>query len=216
MLAWSLSRLQKSDCLAKFKALYIDKTVKESMSPAGQKGIDDHTALERYVAEGAPLPAHLQKFQPGIDRLKDFPIIVVEKEFAITRDFQFVDWFDANVWFRLKADVLAFKDGKCLYVDYKTGKRKSDRTQIKLTALLVFKHYSDVIEFRGTNWWLQQNIFDAPIKVRRDDIPYLESWFYKLPKHIYEALDSERFPYQPSAEACRFCPVHGCPERHRS
>lgn len=241
MLAWSMSRLKNADCLAKFKKLYITKEVKDSLNPAAKAGIEQHKQLEQYVRHGVPLPHSLLSIKPVIDRLiASAHSYKVEEEFAFTEDWTFVEWFDDQVWCRLKADLLLFKKDVCIYVDYKTGKVDNDPTQAFMTAVAIFKKFLAVDKVLAYNYFTKQNLFISPLGCQPTEIidypwvkykldahypaeyaggvfhrtnldSYLEL-FHQLPQRIYEAYETNEFPYEPDSSSCRFCPAkQTCP-----
>ncbi len=127
---WSFSRWSTYDeCPYRAKLLFIEKR-KAPGSPAMDRGDRIHKAAEAFVkGETKTLDPELKPVAKDILRYKKLaarPEIML----AVTREWVSTGWFDANVWARIKIDVLALVTKKKVttaeVVDYKTGKFKPE------------------------------------------------------------------------------------------
>ena len=135
MIALSWSRISDfRSCPHKFRLKYLDKAPNfqlkdEDKSPALVRGGNIHKQLERYVTlkvndnltGNEVWDPSVQKTLPLVDGILGSFNVMPERQIAIDQNFQAVDWYSKQAWFRVIYDIIGF--GKVLLLgDYKTGK----------------------------------------------------------------------------------------------
>lgn len=133
-IALSYSRLSDyRQCPRKFRLKYLDKApnFKEdaSKSPHLVRGGNVHKGLENYIIklragqQGIPVSslAEVERTKPLIHKMMSQYDIHPEHQVAINDQFQLVDWFANDAWFRVIFDVIGFGQD-LLLGDWKTGK----------------------------------------------------------------------------------------------
>lgn len=213
--AWSYSRLENFELCPKwFHAVFVAKTVREEKHPAALVGQDTHKAFQRAVVERLPLPKQLARFQPVITQFVAFPgEKLAEYQMAVNVNLQPVDWFAKDVYCRAIADFAAITQTKSLLVDYKTGKRKDDFTQLELTAALLMMHRPAVQEVNMRFLYTSDGALVEPPNgeaVRRESVPWILSRLEPRVRKYQEAHANHDFPPNPSWK-CRNCVVVKCP-----
>lgn len=139
MIALSHSRLSDyNQCPLKFKLKYIDKNAKfkedESASPHLVRGSNVHKALENYVVQMqsngelevkiTSLP-EVEATKPFVNRyLENYTTVIPETQIAINKDWQRVEWFSKDAYYRVIMDLIALRPSDWAIIDYKTGKMR--------------------------------------------------------------------------------------------
>lgn len=134
-IALSYSRLSDyRACPLKFFLKYIEKApnFKEDgdSNPHFIRGKNVHSALETYVikkraGEQGIRPTSLpevERTKPLVDRLMAKYDLYPEHQIAIDKDFNQVDWFSKDAWFRIIYDLIGLGTVDLFLGDYKTGK----------------------------------------------------------------------------------------------
>lgn len=212
-MAMSFSRLSTFEqCPAKFEYLYVNKTIKDTDNVHTLYGSRVHKSLENYGVSGTPLSEETQVFAPLVDRvLQRAGSKLFEQQFAITRAKQPCDWFAKDVWIRGIADVLVLNGDRAWCLDWKTGKPKTNPTQLQLFAALIFIHYPEVQSVTSGFVWLNHNdIYRATYKRAHAD----HLWLALEPrfKRAQDAVDLGVFAAKPSG-LCGWCPAKDvCPD----
>src|SRR5215469_2651309 len=119
----SYTRLSEFElCRRRFYETKIAKSVKEDESEAMQMGFETHQIIATALKRRQPLPLSHSVNQRWIDRLleKDGELLV-EQEWAITRDLKPCGWFADPAWCRVKADAVVINKDAGLVTDWKTG-----------------------------------------------------------------------------------------------
>jgi CRISPR/Cas system-associated exonuclease Cas4 (RecB family) len=218
LMALSYSRLSTYEsCPRKFEYLYVLKSIKDSGSTATEYGTRVHGALENYgkalveqdipVLEGIlELESEAKAWFPMVKKICDRPgEKLFEHQMAIRRDKTPCGWFDSEVWLRSIADVLVIDGKKAYCIDWKTGKKKDNPTQMQLFAAMVFLHYPEVEEVATSFVWLVANDMTNVVYQRR----YADSlWVAIEPRlvAVQEAVDLGVFTAKPSG-LCPWCPA---------
>ena len=108
-------------------------------------------------------------------------------------------------WLRSILDVLVLFDDKAIVMDWKTGKRRPDFSQLEMFALQVFQHYPSIKKVQSTFVWLKDMSLDSHTysRVDTDDM-----WVKLLSKteRINQSFANNNWPPKPSG-LCRFCPA---------
>lgn len=137
MIALSWSRLSDyNQCPLKFKLKYLDKNAKfkedESQSPHLVRGSNVHKKLEDYVVQktsNGELPVkvtslpEVEATKPFVDRFLDnYTTVIPETQIAIDKNWQRVEWFSKDAYYRVIMDLIALRETDWAIIDYKTGK----------------------------------------------------------------------------------------------
>ena len=226
-MALSFSRLSRfENCPASFEYLYINKSVQDPGNEKSQYGNRVHESLELY---GRALAERDSSQAEAIEALDDeakqwFPLVrkIVaqpghkhfEQQVSVTRDKQPTGWFDKDVWLRSIIDVLIVDGSTAHCIDWKTGKKKEDPTQMQLFAAMIFAHFPEVDTVKTSLVWLAANDITPATFQRR----YVHSlWGALEPRfvRVQDAADLGVFPTKPSG-LCPWCPAKDiCPDARK-
>lgn len=216
--SWSYSALLDfENCPRAYAAKKVYKTVKEVESPAMRWGNEVHKAMELRLAQKKPLPDTMQKWEKyarAFESAVTIDSIHCEMEMAITRDFQFTDWFGKDTWARAKIDLLVMTDGglTAKIYDYKTGsKMKDDDTQLRLFAAFTMLKFPNVQRVFAQNIWLELDKVSPPITVLREFVGNEWADISARVGRMERAWIEEKFPERPSGLCKAHCPVLECP-----
>lgn len=216
-LAHSYSAIKDfENCAKKYHETRILKRFKQEDTTATLYGTEVHKAIELYIQDGTPLPAHLahyHQFVEPVSKLKG--TIKCELKMAIRSDFSACDFFDKDVWYRGIPDVLAINGSTARVVDWKTGKssRYADTAQLELLAGMVMSHYPEVDTVKGVLVFLVPGDVVKADFTREQYAGIMSKWWQKA-ETIEKAVESGVWNARPSG-LCRFCPVNTCPH-HRN
>ncbi len=144
---------------------YVLKDIKFTPTEAITWGTTVHEALDARVGKGTPLPKECEKFEPyaaAIAPLKPH----TENKVAIKRDGSPVSYYDDDVWFRGKADVVAESNDRALFFDWKTGNSKyEDPYELELHAMAYQAARPHLIRITAHYVWLKDNRVSKPYDV---------------------------------------------------
>jgi len=213
--AWSFSALTNFEtCPKKYYHLSVVKDVKEPPSEHLTHGNRIHTAFEQRVRNGTKLPIGTRQYETFLAALAGLSgDIQAEQKLAITAEFTPCEWFSQEVWARCVLDYLCIQGDRALIVDYKTGRRKDDDSQLSLMCGMVFCHMQEIKEVHASFYWMQEptgHQIDTLI-LERSDLPMIFSRFMPRIKRYQLAHNTTEFPAQPGGLCRRFCPVKSCP-----
>lgn len=228
--AWSYSRYKAYDsCPKRFYEVSVAKNFVEE-SEQLRWGSEVHEALAAAVKDGTPLPDSMREYQHWVDEMRtgkfaraaEMPSwtrwlanpdaeIVVEEQYAITKDFQPTGWFDHNVWFRGICDVARFDPTMTVGLarDYKTGKIQHDSRQLMLMSQCLFIHIPSLKRLRTEFVWLQGDCITAD---SFDRGTIMREWAPLMPqvRVMEDAAKTLNYPPKPGGLCARFCPVLSC------
>ncbi len=212
--AWSYSKLKNFEtCPKRYYEIDVTKHVKEAPSESLTWGDEVHKKAASRIKDGIPLPKTMEFIEPWIQRIlanSESSKILVEQQYAITKDFAPTEWFGKDVWFRSIADVLKINGDVALAVDWKTGKILEDSVQLALCAGCIFVHYPSVNAVRTKFIWLKEDA-ESKQDFKRSDMPAI--WRSILPRivSLEEATNTTTFPAKPGGLCRKYCPVSSCP-----
>lgn len=220
-LSWSrLSDYQQ--CPLKFKLKYIekDKMFKEdeSQSPHLVRGSNVHKALENYVVQKqsngemevkiTSLP-EVEITKPFVDRFLDnYTVVIPETQIAINKDWQRVEWFSRDAYYRAILDLIAIRPSDVAIIDYKTGKMRdydggpSGKGQLHLSGAISLHLWPDVPEVTTTYAYVDHRQTITK-KFSQDDKADLRKHF----DDQYDVVNSDK-EFRPKVnEFCKWCPA---------
>lgn len=213
-LAHSFSAIKLfENCPKRYYLQRVTKEIKDEGSEASLYGNRIHEALEARL-KGSGLTAETKKYEAlcvAIDQLAAAPDaeLFVEHQLTLNENLTGTGWFAKDAWLRSILDVLVVRGDQAIVMDWKTGKRRPDFTQLQMFALQVFKHFPEVNEVTSTFVWLKDMAMDAEVYKRSDANVMWEDLLKRI-NRIHQALDADNWPAKPSG-LCRFCPAkHMC------
>ena len=206
--AWSHSALTSFEtCPRRHYLIKVVKKVKEKEGEALQHGKVVHTQLENRLKDGMPLPPHLVQFEPLVSRLlqkKGTPL--VECQWAVDKSFNPVAWYAKSVWCRAVVDAGIVNDTAALLLDWKTGKRKLDSDQLKLSAGMTFAQYPKVQTVVTGFVWLGAGKMDTET-YQRAQIGDIWGAFLPRVARLEAAYKEQKWEPRPSGLCRNYCPV---------
>ena len=129
----------------------------------------------------------------------------VEQKLCLSENLTATGWWDDDAWLRSILDVLVIKDNTAIVVDWKTGKRRPDFTQLEMFALQVFRHHPDIDNVKSCFIWLKDMTMDSDTyhRTNSDDM-----WVGLLSRveRIKQSAEYGKWPPKPSG-LCRYCPA---------
>lgn len=137
-LSWSrLSDYQQCPLKFKFKYITKDPLFKEDGTKSVHlvRGSNVHKALENYVlAKTDPYNPHepdpsslaeVEGTKPWIRNfLNNYDTVIPETQIAIDKNWQRVEWFSSDAYYRAILDLIAIRPGDIFIGDYKTGQMR--------------------------------------------------------------------------------------------
>lgn len=217
---WSYSKLKNYRNCPK-KHYHCDLAPKgERIAEKRSQQLDDgemiHTAMEKRVRDGVPLPPAIRDYEAEAqEALAVTPagsIVLVEEKAAIKEDFSACGYFDQGVWLRLKIDFAKIipSAGIASLRDWKTGKIIEDSEQLALTAQWVFSKWKE-IQLVVTHFvWLGQRA-KTTVRMTRDQMPEFWRGLWPELEQYKEAVRTNTFPPKPGGLCKNYCPVTSCP-----
>lgn len=217
--ALSHSRLSDfNQCPLKFKLKYIDKAenfkVEADKSPHLVRGSNVHKALETYVVkinagEEGIRPSSLKEVEetkPFINQLFcDYQKVYPELQVSINQDWNNVEWFSKDSYYRAIFDVIALKPKSAFVGDYKTGKLtnytpEGGYGQLELASAIALSLWPEA-EYVDTSYIYVDHREVITKKYTRDDLPRLKAHF--IAEH--EKVNSEEKFNPKINEHCKWC-----------
>ncbi len=207
-IAWSYSALSSYEtCPRRHYLTRIAKEVSEPQSKQILYGNAVHKSFEQRLRNNAPLPDHLAAHESLIASLKRRGgLLLVECKWAITQAFTPVTYFDPAVWCRSVVDVGIVNEGSAVLLDWKTGKRKLDTDQLKLSAAMAFAHYPAVDTVSTGYVWTADAKLDRAT-YRREQLPELWATFLPRVARLVGAAATQQWEPKPSGLCRKWCPV---------
>ena len=217
MSAWSYSALTSFEtCPRRHYHTRVAKDVIEPESQAITWGTAVHTALEKRVKEGVPLPTGMSQWEPLVARLLDTPHdeLFTERQIALNQAFQLTEWFAPDVWVRGVVDVGLRRGNTLIALDYKTGKAKHDFDQLRLFAALLMAVYPEAKTVKVGYVWLQTNGITRQTFDRRDTVAIWNDFLPRVAR-LEQAHNDQRWPVKPSGLCRAWCPCTQCEHNGR-
>lgn len=222
-IALSWSRLSDyNQCPLKFKMKYITKDSAfkedESASPHLVRGKNVHKALEDYVIQkqsNGQIPVKISSL-PEVEKAKGFAdrflnnyqVVIPETQIAINRNWERVEWFSPDAYYRAIMDMIAINPTDVQIIDWKTGKVRdydggpSGKGQLHLSAAIGLSLYPNIPEVRTTYAYVDHGQTLVK-KFTQDDREELKAHFDA--EHAKVNADTE---FKPKVnEFCKWCPA---------
>lgn len=197
------------------KRFYHQRIAKHVTDPGGEATVYGerlHKFLEERLRDAVDLPVEAAAYEPLVQavlRSVGNGHLMVEQEMTLSRNLKPTGWWDADAWMRSKLDVLVLKGPSAINMDWKTGKRRPDFSQLELFALQVFAHFPEVEDVTSCFIWLKDSAIDKQT-YKRSNAGALWSNLLNKVSRIERSLHEDDWPAKPSG-LCRFCPArHLC------
>lgn len=205
---WSYSSLTSFEtCAKRYYHIKVIKDVLDTPGEAARWGSTVHKHLEDRVRDNAPLPEAIRAYEPLVDKIASAPgTKLIEYQMAVDRDLRPTTWTSDEAWCRGIVDIGLLTGKRALLLDWKTGKRKPDSTQLKLFAGLAFSHFPNVEEIKTGFVWLQVNKVDKAT-FTPDHVPSIWQEFVPRVARLERAYDEGKFLPRPSGLCKAHCPV---------
>lgn len=194
-------------CELRFDYQYHSATHKDKGSQ-GDYGKAVHKAIELYCIKDKPLPPHLKRFEPMLDRLKARTGDKhYELQIAVRADKSICDWWAKDCWNRGVVDALVINKNRCVAIDWKTGKPSDDELQMKLMAAFLFELFQQLDEVTTTYVWLfHPGALSPPVTYHRWMLRDLWEHFEAKSLEINSSCVAGVFKPKPSG-LCPWCPA---------
>ena len=186
---------------------YVIKDIKFTPTEATTWGNTVHDALDKRVGKGTPLPKDCEKFEiyaAAIAPLKP----QTENKVAIKRDGSPVSYYDDDVWFRGKADVVAETGDRALFFDWKTGNSKYESPyELELHAMAYHAARPHLTRITAHYVWLKDMRMGKP-----HDVSNVGETLECLQEKADEIEQMNRTGLWPTKQGplCGWCPVLSC------
>ena len=204
---WSHTHLSTYDiCPKQYYHKFIAKDLPREKTEQMTWGIAVHEGFEQRLKHKRPLPAEMTKYEKYAAALENLPIHV-EANLGIRQDGTACDFFAKDVWGRGKADVAVIYPPRALIVDWKTGKRREDASELETLAVLLKARFQEVTTFKGSYVWLQDMAMGQEHDVSATD-KTLER-VRRQQAEMQHNLDTEFWP-EKQGPLCGWCPVISC------
>tara|TARA_Y100000004_G_scaffold30014_1_gene31173 strand:- start:260 stop:694 length:435 start_codon:yes stop_codon:yes gene_type:complete len=131
--------------------------------------------------------------------------LLAEQQLCLNENLTPTGWWDKDAWLRSILDVLIIIDDKAIVMDWKTGKRRPDFTQLQLFALQVFKHYPKVKKVQSTFIWLKDMSMDSET-FKSDQTNLMWADMLARIERINQSVEHNNWPAKPSG-LCNWCPA---------
>jgi ATP-dependent exoDNAse (exonuclease V) beta subunit len=202
------------NCPFRYYHQRIAKTVTDQGGEASAHGERIHKYIEDRL-KGTHTPgeiadiANLEPVIASVEKLAAGGTLATEQQLTLTQELKPTSWFAKDAWLRSILDVMVVQGSKAVVLDWKTGKRRPDFTQLELFALQVFAHHPDVHEVSTGFIWTKDLAFDRET-YKRTDAPALWAKLLERIHRIEQSVETNVWPVKPSG-LCRFCPCnHFC------
>lgn len=215
-IALSHSRLSTyRNCARKFKLQFLDKAFPDdSDNPNFVRGNRVHEQLEHYVmwknsGESFKRPAMCEEAKnaiPIVDKIYEtYTSVLPEQKLCIDQGWNKVGWFDKRAYLRAILDLIAFKPGRALICDYKTGKVREYNEyggQLHLNAAMLFAVEPEVIIIDVAYLFVDHK---QTIKVQFHRDQYEEFKAHFIAEHEQVNAETE---WSPTINRyCKWCPA---------
>lgn len=202
------------NCPRRYMHQRINKEVHDEGSDASKYGERIHEALEFRIRDKTPLTDETKKYETlctALEQESKGGELLAEQKMTLNKNLMPTEWLAPDAWFRSVLDILIIHENqkKAFVLDWKTGKRRPDFTQMEIFALQVFKHYPNVDTVTSALVWLQSKQMDTQV-YKREQSNVMWARIMARISRIYESLEHDNWPPKPSG-LCPWCPAkHIC------
>jgi len=208
-LAHSYSSIKMfENCPKRYYHQRITKEVTDTGSDATRHGERIHADLEHRLINQKPLTYDTEQYEvlcQTIEVLATGGELHAERQLCLNENLTPTSWYAKDAWLRSILDVLILKDDEAIVMDWKTGKRRPDFTQLQLFALQVFKHFPEIKSVKSSFVWLRDMEMDTEVfTVDKTNLMWAD--MLSRIERIQQSLDNNNWPAKPSG-LCNWCPA---------
>jgi len=208
-LAHSFSAIKLyENCPKRYYHQRVTNEVQDTGGEASKYGERIHEFLEQRLVNNTPLPVEAEKYEvicKTVENMARGGELHAERQLTLTENLTPTSWLADDAWLRSILDVLILKGDTAVVVDWKTGKRRPDFTQLEMFALQVWKHFPEVVTIKTSFVWLKDMAMDFE-EFSREQSDEMWSNLLSRINRIYQSAEHENWPAKPSG-LCRFCPA---------
>jgi hypothetical protein len=197
------------NCPKRYLHERINKEVKFEGNEVTRYGERVHSDLENRLLNGTPLPKETMIHEEVCARIEELTKkptkLYLEQGLCLNANLTPTGWYDNDAWLRSILDLLIVKENSAIVIDWKTGKRRLDFTQLQLFALQVFKHYPHIKKVKASFVWLKEGAIDSET-YNHSDTNLLWADILARIERINQSYITGNFPAKPSG-LCPWCPA---------
>ena len=196
------------NCPKRYYHQRIRREVQDTGSDATIYGERIHEALEHRLESKVELPKESEGYEVlcrSIEKTAKGGALLVEQKLTLNEDLTPTGWWDGDAWVRSILDVLVLHSNTAVVMDWKTGKRRPDFTQLELFALQVFSHFPEINTVKSSFLWLKDMQMDSKI-YHRDELGSMWGNLLQRISRIEQSLAHDKWPPKPSG-LCNYCPA---------
>jgi hypothetical protein len=210
---WSWTQLENfENCPRRWWLESWTKQVPYVQNDAARWGDQVHKALDKRLGPNKlTLPTNMSQYEqfalPVEAAEQSGAKLITEQKLGITEGWAPTTWFGKDVWCRAISDWTLERGDKVVIGDWKTGKPKEERGQLRLCALATLAHRPHINEAKISYIWIGEH--QAPPtteRVHREELPEIRASFLPRIKRMTDAIDADHFPPKPSG-LCGWCSV---------
>lgn len=171
-------------------------------------GHNVHSALENNLKTSKAIPKELAVHTGVANTVRKSvsksQLLAPEKNMGLDNKWQPTGYWSDDIYLRAKLDVLVTGGPTAVVIDWKTGKRKADYTQLKIAAIAVFQTFAETLQVKTGFAWLKFNVMDRA-DFKREEVPTLIDEIQPRIDAIQEAQENNVWKPNPSY-LCTWCP----------
>lgn len=209
---WSFSSLQVYEkCPLQAKLKYVDR-IPEPKSKFSERGTAIHDSAEAFVrGDVKELIPELSCYAEELHTLRDLYAqgrVIVEQEWAHTKNWDQTDWRAEDAWLRLKLDFLVLMPDEItgMVVDLKSGKKHGNEIkhaqQGQLYTGCTFIRHPKLKRIITEFWYSDQDDITQVVYTPQQAAKFLAD-FDRRGRAMTEA---KQFAAKPSIFSCKWCP----------
>jgi hypothetical protein len=191
-----------SICPHQYQHRYILKDIPFKETPAMAHGTAVHSAMEKRIAGGKPLPETMRQWEPLAKPFADRGA-KAEMKLALGYAGEPVDFW-GKPFIRGKLDCVLLNGTRAYMADWKTGKPREDPFELQVGAMLLKAAYPNLQTIVGTYVWLKENDLG-----RVHDLSDTQAAWRKC-NNIAEDIDHDRTFEKRPGPLCSWCDVLSC------
>ncbi len=180
MIPASASSMNKMGiCPSQFDAQYVGRHVPKipfAPNEATAKGEKFHAIIETAAKNRTHVTDNdltCEIINSHLDLCYAMPMVMIEKDFGWNDETQSREWRGRKLGVR--ADLFAKNGELGVYIDWKTGKVKTQTLQAELTAYILFQNYPDLTQITSRFIYVEHSQMVDYVFTR--DTQYVESLF---------------------------------------
>lgn len=199
-------------CKSRYFHKQIAKDVPFEKTAAIEWGNYVHDAFAERLKHRRELPGDIAGYEPfclAIEQSAALPRmnLLVEQSLAVRLDGSPCGFFDEDVFWRGKADVVLCNDESALFFDWKTGGVREDPWELRVQSLLLVAKYPQIKTLKGRYVWLKRSAVGA-----MHNLTDVHTTWREMQSIETQIEKSKKSNFWPTTEnpLCAYCPVLKC------